>query len=162
MVPAHETCLENFKPSSRLARVTFAGCKANTGVIGICVWLLFLLISCAIRLADEKRERCHHSCQRYHQAAARVCRAISYWWISKAGVMFVMAVIDIVCGVQIVYWSIIDDMMHRRAANNTFMVADNVLITEQHGSTSPLQRINIHLLFWWQMSPRQIKAYRVW
>lgn len=78
VVPAHETCLENFKPSSRLVRVTFAGCNANTGAIGICVWLLFLLISCAIRLADEKRERCHHSCQRYHQAGARVCRAISY------------------------------------------------------------------------------------
>lgn len=72
--------------------------------------------------------------------------------------MFVMAAIDIVCGVQIVYWSIIDDMMHKRVANNTFMVADNVLITEQHGSTSQLQRINIHLLFWWPMSPRQIKA----
>lgn len=44
--------------------VTLPAWEANTGVIGLCVWLLFLLISCAIRLADEKRERCHHSWQR--------------------------------------------------------------------------------------------------
>lgn len=86
--PARDERLENFKPSSRRVCVTSTGCKANTGAIGICVWLLFLLISCAIRLADEKRERCHHSWQRYHQAGARLCRAISYWWISEAGVMF--------------------------------------------------------------------------
>lgn len=28
---------------------------------------MFLLISCAVRLADEKDERCHHSSQRYDQ-----------------------------------------------------------------------------------------------
>lgn len=132
--------------------------KQTQGVIGICVWLLFLLISCAIRLADEKAERCHHSWQRYHQAGARVCRAVSYWWLSEAGVMFVVAAIDILCGVQIVYWLIIDDTMHAHAGNNIFMFADNVLITVQHGSTHRLQRINIHQLFWWQMSPCQIKA----
>lgn len=51
---AHERCLENFTPTGRRVRVTFPGWKANTGVIGFCVWILFLLISCAIKLADEK------------------------------------------------------------------------------------------------------------
>lgn len=40
--------------------------------------------------------------------------------------MFVMVAIDILFGVQIVYWLIIDDMMH---THDTFMFADNVLIT---------------------------------
>lgn len=146
-----------WRTSRRWVRVTFPGWKASTGLIGLCVWLLFLLISCAIRLADEKTERCHQSWQRYHRAGARVCQAISYWWVSEAAVMFVMTPIDILCGVQIVYWLIIDDMMHTQDENNTFMFADNVLITAQHGSTRRLQRINIHQLFWWQ-----IKACRVW
>lgn len=109
---AHERRLENFTPTGRQIRVTFPGWKANTGVIGLCAWLLFLLISCAISLADEKTGRCHRSWRRYHQADARVCQAISYWWISEAAVMFVMEATDILCGVQIVYWLIIDDVMH--------------------------------------------------
>lgn len=148
---AHERRLENFTPTGRQIRVTFPGWKANTGVIGLCAWLLFLLISCAISLADEKTGRCHRSWRRYHQADARVCQAISYWWISEAAVMFVMEATDILCGVQIVYWLIIDDAMHSHDENNTFMFADNVLIMAQHGSTRWLQRINIHQLFWWQI-----------
>lgn len=75
---AHERRLENFTPTGRQISVTFPGWKANTGVIGLCAWLLFLLISCAISLADEKTGRCHRSWRRYHQADARVCQAISY------------------------------------------------------------------------------------